>query len=195
MSGTTAVVAVLSIAERTVYVASVGDSRAVIGREPEGGGGGGWKVEQITRDHTCEVSTERERIISKGGRVEALVYDDGSPPGPLRIFKGSLPYPGLVVTRSLGDEIAHKLGVLSTPSVHTVILDPTTRFLVLGSDGLFDGVSLSEIVNTVYRAHAKHGATGKCAKVASEALTKASLAGMDREQLDDNTTNVVVLFE
>ncbi|KXS17788.1 protein serine/threonine phosphatase 2C [Gonapodya prolifera JEL478] len=193
MSGTTAVVAVLCVSERTVYIANVGDSRAVVGRDVEEGEG--WKASQITRDHNCEVATERERVISKGGRVEALVFDDGSPPGPLRVFKGSLPYPGLVVTRSLGDAVAHKLGVISTPDVFKVSIAPSTRFLLIGSDGVFDGVSLPEVLSIVYSVCMRSGVSVQSAQQGSDAITKASLEGMDREQLDDNSTNVLVLFE
>ncbi|KAI8054099.1 hypothetical protein BDF22DRAFT_743072 [Syncephalis plumigaleata] len=51
---------------------------------------------------------------------------------PLRIFKGSLPYPGIVVSRSLGDDVAQRLGVLST-------------------DGVWDGMSNQEVATFVDR--------------------------------------------
>ena len=98
LSGTTAVVA-LHVGNQ-LHVAHVGDSRLVIIHDT----GSAWSAKQMTeygfqsflliiRDHTCENSAERKRVVEAGGRVEQLMID-GKLEGPLRIFKGSLPYPG-----------------------------------------------------------------------------------------------------
>lgn len=43
-------------------------------------------------DHTCENTEEFARVSNSSARVERM--DGDGPQGPLRIFKGSLPYPG-----------------------------------------------------------------------------------------------------
>ncbi|KAI8809788.1 phosphatase 2C-like domain-containing protein [Cladochytrium replicatum] len=179
MSGTTAAVAVIH--GNRLITAHVGDSRIALGRRVETG----WQAVQLTNDHTCASKNEYDRLISKGARVEQL--QAGQKDGPLRIFKGTLPYPGLVVSRSLGDSVATKLGVLSEPDVRFFDITRNDKFLVLGTDGLWDGLAVQAVVEIV----SKHTDAGK----ASEHLTKASLEGMDRQCLDDNTTNVVVRFE
>lgn len=182
ISGTTAVIAIFH--ENKLIVANVGDSRVVIGLEDAEG-----KIlsKQLTVDHNCSNKEEYDRVISKGGRIEALQFGDESF-GPLRIFKGSLPYPGLVVSRSLGDEVAKRLGVLSIPDVY--IMDVTTKlkFCVLATDGVWDGLSNDEVVEIVQ-------ANKNDPQKASEQVTQGSLDGMDKLQIDDNTTNVCVVLD
>ena len=45
-------------------------------------------------EHTPINKTEMERVVACGARVERLEDEDNKPEGPLRVFKGSLPYPG-----------------------------------------------------------------------------------------------------
>ena len=61
-----------------------------------------------SRDHTCQLETEFKRVEGTGARIEkllngsslegAFIYNNIDMKqaylGPLRIFKGTLPYPG-----------------------------------------------------------------------------------------------------
>ena len=86
LSGTTALVVI--VVKNNVYVASVGDCRLVIVKKSGLG-------RQITIDHTCALASEKERVLAKGARVEQLWNEKlKAVEGPLRIFKGTLPYPG-----------------------------------------------------------------------------------------------------
>ncbi|KAI8850545.1 phosphatase 2C-like domain-containing protein [Chytridium lagenaria] len=111
------------------------------------------------------------RVDSKSGKWQAIQSRR-----PLRIFKGTLPYPGLVVTRSLGMQ-------LRVGWVYSV----NPRCFVLGTDGLWDGLDANEVISIV--------GNHKSPQSASKALTKNALAGMDAKSLDDNITNVVVFIE
>ena len=63
------------------------------------------------------------------------------PPGPLRLFNGTMPYPGIVVSRAFGDNVAARLGVSHLPDVLVRPWKPGDRFLILASDGLWDVLS------------------------------------------------------
>ncbi|KAJ3043746.1 hypothetical protein HDV00_004152 [Rhizophlyctis rosea] len=180
MSGTTVILA-LVMGEK-VIISHVGDSRGVLYQEEEGK----LTAKQLTSDHTCQNTTERERLESSGARVEQLSGENGAE-GPLRIFKGTLPYPGLVVSRTLGDQVASKLGVLCEPDVSVVELGPKDKYLVLATDGVWDGLSMEEVTD-ILRDDPE-------AEPASKEICSGSLAGMDRLHLDDNTTNIVVRFK
>ncbi|RKO91568.1 phosphatase 2C-like domain-containing protein [Blyttiomyces helicus] len=182
LSGTTVAMALLF--KGSLVVAHLGDSRVVLGRKKAGGD----EVEavQLTQDHNCANKTELERVLSKGARVEQLMAG-AEKEGPLRIFKGTLPYPGLVVTRALGDAVASRLGVLDTPEVNVYPLTPSDKFLIVGSDGVWDGLSSSDAVAVVSRVGADPGK-------ATKELTTLALAGMDKVNVDDNSTNIVVVF-
>lgn len=126
LSGTTA--SVYIIWEKKVLFAHAGDSHALLGVNVSEKGvysdkelgvkdGDEWlpwvgegitndkgnriKGVRLTREHTCQNQVEMDRVVSHGGRIERLQLEDNHY-GPQRIFKGTLPYPGLVVTRSLG---------------------------------------------------------------------------------------------
>ncbi|KAJ1979538.1 hypothetical protein H4R33_005692 [Dimargaris cristalligena] len=151
----------------------------------------GWSVEQLSRDHTCCDKEEQDRVLARGARVERLREGDQFE-GPLRIFKGTLPYPGLVVTRALGDTSAKRLGVIAIPELSTVTLIPGDHCLVLATDGVWDGLSNRKVVDIV--APFFSVTSNESAQKASAALTKASLKALDSIKVDDNTTNICVFF-
>eukprot|EP00842_Homolaphlyctis_polyrhiza_P004988 jgi/Hompol1/5490/HPOL_000192-RA len=177
MSGTTAVVALLI--DDLILVSNVGDSRFVVISEENNI----LTATQITRDHTCDIQSELDRIKGTGARVEQLQTGD-APEGPLRIFKGSLPYPGIVVTRSIGDSVATKLGVLHEPEVHTVNLGANDRYLLLATDGLWDALSVQEAADIIAGHTDVH--------IAAKTLTDEGIKKLNAMNLDDNTTTVLV---
>ncbi|KAJ3215198.1 hypothetical protein HK099_006483 [Clydaea vesicula] len=181
MSGTT--LSILIIFNNKLIVANVGDSRVILGQNE----GTTWKYTQLTNDHNCENKVECSRVVEKGARVDRLTAEENEDAGPLRIFKGSLPYPGLVVTRSLGDDVATKLGVLSEPEYYEKDINPTDKFVVVASDGVWDGLSNQEVLDITVK-HLEDPV-----KI-SKLITKKSVSGMKKKHMDDNTTNIVILL-
>ena len=96
-----------------------------------------------------------------------------------------------MVTRSLGDAVAVKLGVLSEPEIFEIKIQPNDRFFVLGTDGLWDGIGIEEAITSVGN-NILSGQTGP--QKASEDLIKLALVGLDSKELDDNITNIVVFI-
>jgi serine/threonine protein phosphatase PrpC len=120
--------------------------------------------------------------------------------GPLRIFKGTLPYPGLTVTRSFGDSVASRLGVLCEPEimVHPISTKSGDFALVLASDGVWDGIPKPETVIQIIQRTVKKGKPGVIAPTvateASKAIVQQAVKGLNQLQIDDNVSNVCVLF-
>lgn len=111
----------------------------------------------LTIDQKPNHEEELKRIRNAGGFVERLADDMGRPVGPYRVWnkKGNLP--GLAMSRSIGDRVAHEIGVISTPIFHSFTLYPNVdQFIVLGSDGLWDVMDNAEVVNFVEKF--RHGA-------------------------------------
>merc|ERR1712127_631687 len=109
---------------------NVGDSRVIIGKENDG------KIvaEEFTHDHKPDTPKEKDRILAAGGRVFAVEYDDGID-GPPHVWLGHMDVPGLAMSRSLGDAVAHTAGVISDPEFTERDLDPSTdRFVVIATD-------------------------------------------------------------
>ncbi|KAK8808697.1 hypothetical protein WA588_004342 [Blastocystis sp. NMH] len=109
------------------------DSRAILAVKD----GNSFKAEELTRDHTPSLPEEKKRILAAGGRVFALHYEDGTK-GPERVWIKGRNLPGLAMTRSLCDVVAHSVGVSSMPEITERILTEDDRVLILASDGLCD---------------------------------------------------------
>lgn len=57
--------------------------------------------------------------------------------------------PGLAMSRSLGDLVAASVGVSCEPEVLEFTMTPEDKFIVLGSDGVFEFLSNEDIIKIV----------------------------------------------
>ena len=127
------------ITNTDLICANVGDCRAVVGRNI----GGIWGLYQLSWDHKPDLPTEHRRIQSYGGEVSAPRL------GPARVFHKNKPFPGLSVSRALGDDIAASAGVIAVPDVQAIRLADWDRFMIVASDGLWNVVNSMEAVSLV----------------------------------------------
>jgi protein phosphatase 2C family protein 2/3 len=133
-TGTCVLMSLFHNKTKTVYIANVGDSRAVLSR--------GGKAIDLSRDHKADSAKELSRINQKGGRVV-----NGRVNGLL------------AVARSLGDK-EMKIGknkgpVTPYPEISKVEITSDDEFIILASDGLYDVFSSQEAVNFVH-SHLQH---------------------------------------
>jgi len=142
LSGTCAV-SVLVI-DKLCFVVNLGDSRAVIGSKS----GETKHAVQMSVDHKPNNIEEQERIIKMGGEVS---NDRDGGGGPYRVYRnnGDLA-PGLAISRSLGDLMAHECGVSEIPQISYKNIDTNDEFIVIGSDGIFDVMNSVEIVGYIF---------------------------------------------
>lgn len=70
---------------------------------------------QISVDHKPNNSKERARILNSDGRVSQRKTLEGNLVGPDRVYLAYSDTPGLAMTRSFGDKIASKVGVIAEP--------------------------------------------------------------------------------
>jgi len=54
------------------------------------------------------------------------------------------------MSRSLGDRIAHSVGVSSVPEVLEYTLDSDDKFIVIASDGVWEFISNYEVAQLVF---------------------------------------------
>ncbi|EMS53310.1 putative protein phosphatase 2C 45 [Triticum urartu] len=120
--GSTASTAVL-VGDR-LFVANVGDSRAIICRAGN--------AVPVSKDHKPDQTDERQRIEEAGGFV---------------MWAGTWRVGGvLAVSRAFGDKLL-KQYVVVDPEIREEIVDESLEFLILASDGLWDVVSNEEAVD------------------------------------------------
>lgn len=147
-SGSTLIVVLIK--GNILYCANVGDSRALLARQiiesPEQSGSKKWMSIALSRDHKPDNKEESERIYKAGGRVEAYQDEDGNPAGPARVWLKNQDLPGLAMSRSMGDAVAASVGVICDPEILQITLVPEDKFLILGSDGVFEFIANEELV-------------------------------------------------
>jgi len=157
-SGTTAVTVYLQkqSAIRTLHVANVGDSRAVLVS--------GGKALRLTKDHKPTDAEEKRLIEEKGGMV----------------FNGRVS--GILgVSRSLGDYRAEKY-ISRVPTVVSHPISAKDQALVIACDGLFDVCSDDEVADMVSagisRGHSANKTAEALCRVAIEKGTKDNVTVM-----------------
>lgn len=132
------------ILSNLIICGNIGDSRAVLGKKTNG-----WVAEDLSRDHKPELIDEAERIRAMNGRIFPFVAFNGQQLGPNRVW---LPYediPGLAMSRSVGDDIAASVGVVSDPEFMSRVIGNKDFFIILASDGLWEFISSKEAVQVV----------------------------------------------
>ncbi|CAN6344669.1 unnamed protein product [Urochloa humidicola] len=154
-----------------LYLANVGDCRAVLGSR-------GGAATALTSDHTAGREDERRRIESSGGYVSR-----GSG-GVWRVQDC------LAVSRAFGDA-SMKPWVTCEPDVSRRRLTPDCRFLVVASDGLWNKVSCQEAVDAVATAAASTAGTASPSAVGS--CKELVALARSRGSRDDITVMVVDL--
>ena len=108
---------------------------------------------------------------------------NGELDGPFRVWVKGEEYPGLAVSRSLGDSVAESVGVISEPEIIVKDLDSTVKYIVLASDGVWDYLSGDDIIDIVTPFFLR-GDPGNAAKeIVSEATKMWEKDGIERDDI------------
>ena len=183
-SGSTCVTIILK--KNKIICANAGDSRAVMGRFINNE----WINIDLSHDQKPNNPIEKERILKHGGRIEAYKDENGGDFGPPRVWLKNEDVPGLAMSRSFGDEVAHSVGVSSLPEIKEYEFLKEDKFIVLASDGIWEFISNDECVNIVknyYLCNDMEGALSCLYKEASKRWI------MEEEVIDDITIIIVFL--
>ncbi|KAG6640821.1 probable protein phosphatase 2C 68 [Carya illinoinensis] len=175
----------------TLYVANLGDSRAVIGSL---GRSNKIIAEQLTRDHNASMEEVRQELRSRHPDDSHVVV----------MKQGVWRIKGIIqVSRSIGDaylkrpefsldpsfprfhlaEPIHRPVLTSEPSVCTRVLQPNDKFLIFASDGLWEHITNQEAADIVHN-NPRSGIARRLLKAALNA------AARKREMRYDDLKNV-----
>ncbi|XP_059281651.1 protein kinase and PP2C-like domain-containing protein isoform X2 [Lycium ferocissimum] len=158
--GCTAIAAL--IIRNKLIVANAGDCRTILCRSGN--------PYALSRDHVASCLEERERIIRSGGLVKWQV-------DTWRVGDAALQ-----VTRSIGDDDL-KPAVTAEPEITSTTLYAEDEYIVMASDGLWDVVSETDVVNIIRDTVKEPGMCSK--RLATEAAERGS---------KDNITVIVVFL-
>jgi serine/threonine protein phosphatase PrpC len=136
LSGTTCTVVVHDHKKHKLTVAHVADSTAALVQKK--------KCTALTRDHKPNLPDERRRIESNGGRV---VFDGYA---NYRVYARNARYPGLNMSRCLGDLMGHQdCGISCEPEVSEIQLGDDDATLFVCSDGIWEFIEPQEAFDIV----------------------------------------------
>ena len=178
-SGTTCVM-VMQVGER-ILCANVGDSRAIMVKE-------GNQIIRLSIDQKPDDPEESQRIIENGGEISQF-EEDGEKSGPFRVWKKGEPYPGIAMSRSIGDFIATTLGVIPVPKFIDQKIDNDTKFIVVASDGVWEFLDNEKVAEIVLPFYKKNDPDGAC-----KALIKESTEWWNQEDIVVDDITVIVVF-
>ena len=168
---------------------NVGDSRSILIEESSD------NTNQIIRalsiDHKPDIPEELMRIKENGGMVDQIQDLYGNKLGPNRVFKEGCVYPGLAMSRSLGDFQAKECGVIPTPEIIEYEINLNTKYFVVCSDGVWEFLTnenVRDIGNKYY--YNNNDVVGFC----NELVNIAVNVWGEREKARDDITVVAVFF-
>lgn len=105
-------------------------------------------AENITKIHCPDHDVEKMRIEQSGGRIRSTRAIN-SCQSISRVFGDDGNIGGLAMSRSVGDTVLHRYGVISEPDLYERNLDTDTIGLLIGSDGLTTCFGMSKCFKVI----------------------------------------------
>ena len=188
-SGTTCIL-VIQVG-RNLICANVGDSRAILVYDSKNDSNLRFtKIVELSHDCKPDLPEEKSRILKMGGTVDQMLDINGIRCGPQRVWAKNRNYPGLAMSRSLGDFQGKKCGIIPYPEIIEYKLDEKSKYMVICSDGVWEFLSnknVMDIGNEFFLKNDVEGFTKKLVKDSEDLWEK-------KDVIVDDITAVVVFF-
>ena len=190
LSGTTCVLVIHL--EEHIICANVGDSRAIlILNEKEDELLNNTKVFLLSYDAKPQNPKEKKRIIENGGIVLQDLNEYGKPEGAFRVWIKGEHYPGIAISRSIGDVDSKKIGVIPNPEIIEYKLNPQSKYMIICSDGIWEYISNEQAMIIGNKYYEKNDPIGLC-KELTEKSNEIWMKESEEGDIDDMT--VVAVF-
>ena len=189
-SGTTCII-VFQIGDKLIC-SNVGDSRAILiyTSKIEDKDLSSTKIYELSYDQKPEIPKEKKRIYSMGGIVDQMLDNKGKRNGPFRVWDGNNNYPGLAMSRSIGDLKGKKCGLISEPEIIEYNLDQRSKYMVICSDGVWEFLNNEDIMKIGIEYYLKNNIDEYLDKI-----IKVSEFWWEKEDtMRDDITAVIVFF-
>ena len=189
-SGTTCIL-IIHVGQH-ILCANVGDSRALVAYDDnkEDQELNYLEQAQLSIDYKPELEEEKNRILLSGGVVEQMQNQFGEGVGPYRVWVKGEDYPGLAMSRSIGDLKGKTIGVISEPGILEYDVNETTKFVVLGSDGVWEFLRNETIIELGKSFYLDNNTSALCHKIVDESVS----IWQEKDIVVDDITVVVMFF-
>ena len=149
-----------------------------------------WTYESLSKTHKPTDDEEKKRILENGGEIHPYYDQDGFYEGPDRIYVKGKTYPGLSLSRSIGDLEGKKIGIISKPEIIIKRIEENHKFIIMGSDGLWDVIKPYD-ANRMVRPYFNKGDIDGACKVL---LKKAEAAWKKNNEERDDITIIIIFI-
>ena len=187
LSGTTCTSLIISLEK--IICANIGNTRAILARHENGC----YNTIILNRDHKPTESEEIKRIITNGGVIRQN-YDKIRKEyiGPERIWLKNSDIPGLNMSRTFGDNLAHTIGVINIPEIRYYEFTGNEKFIVIASDSIWQFIDSDECTEIIKEFYEKNlDAIGALNALVTEAIKRWK----KQENKIEDITAVVIFFE
>ena len=136
-----------------VWISHTGDSRVILGDVASP------TPLFETVDHKPVIPAERLRLEASGSEIQTFTFDEGKIE-IARVFVKGTDYPGLCMSRSIGDQSVKDHGVIPLPDIHSHHVH-AGLYILLATDGIWEFIPSKLITASVAKKLALEG-TEKC---------------------------------
>ena len=184
LSGSSCISLIISL--ENIISANLGDNKAILARYENGL----YNYVNLNREHKPTMPDEKKRILEHNGKIGHIYEKSNS---PKKVYLKNSDIPGLPLSRSFGDVIAHSVGVISEPEVKNFSYNGSEKFVIMASHGfwsLINGEKSVEIVKEFYDNNMD--AIGALNKLALELLNKSE---NEKKIINEDIIIIIVFFE
>ena len=166
---------------KKVICANIGDSRAFMIKNHK-------TIIELSSDQKPDNPSEKERIESKGGEIRQYI-ENNEPIGPMRVFKKNENYPGIAMARSIGDKLADLIGVISEPEIKEFDIDINCKYIICGSDGIFEFLTNEKIAHIINKYYKKNDPKECC-----DVIIKKSVELWNKYDTVVDDHSIIIIF-
>lgn len=139
------------IVDDRLFVFNLGNAKAVICSSKEDK----YFYKELTVDHNAENETEKQRLLKNKARLVKTNFKDIEGRDIHRISMQYRDEPNLITSRSVGDLYGKSIGVSCQSDVNEYVLDECSKFIVIGTDGLWRKVNEKEMLKIGFENYIK----------------------------------------
>ena len=188
-SGTTCVI-VIQLEEHLIC-ANVGDSRAILVYDENYDDNLlNSKIYCLSYDCKPNLPLEKKRIYEYGGTVEKALDENDKETGPYRVWAKNEDYPGLAMSRSIGDIDAKKFGVIPNPQIVEYTLSYYSKYMIICSDGVWEFIDNERAMKIGNKYYLRNDPQGLCQELIQQAIN----FWINEDIVIDDITVVTVFF-
>jgi serine/threonine protein phosphatase PrpC len=175
-----------------IICSNAGDSKGIVAYDEQVG-----QDEELNYLETAELSLvyrpevleERNRILMSGGIVEQMKNEYGQAIGSYRVWARGKNFPGLALSRSIGDLLGKNIGVIPDPGILEYDLSESTKFIAICSDGVWVYLNNENVKNYGKSFYLDNNASGFCHYIVNQSVGEWEKNGPNVDDI-----SVVVIF-